>query len=485
MSSLIDEMPGAKNLWKSFFELNQIPRPSRKEEKVRKHLIALAESLKLDWKADEAGNLVIYKPGTPGKENHPTVLIQNHTDMVCDQLIDVEFDFDNDSIEVLKNGDWLKAKGTTLGADNGIGCAAAMATLFEDNISHPPLELLFTVDEETGLHGALNLDSSMISAKKMLNLDTEEWGIIYVGCAGGQENEIEGELEQSNVPDGYEFFDLSISGLGGGHSGVDIHMQQANALKLLAELVFNAKKMNIGLVKFEGGRSHNIIPREAKATVCLDAQYLDEFQGIIKNKFTDWTEILPECDKNLKIDLAKNTKTFKNALFNKSLNKFSAIVLGLPHGVESYVKGDAVDLAQTSANLAKVHYLDGRIWALSSIRFFEEKHVDSLRIKYEVLASAHAIKYECNSGYPGWAPVFDGKLLQQLKSLYKDSFGIDPEVKAIHAGLECGIIKGKLGEMDIVSFGPTILGAHTPEERVQVSTVTKFWDLYTKFLNLL
>ena len=473
-----------KDLWNIFYDFTQTPRPSKNEGKIREYLVNLATSHKLKHIVDTAGNVIIYVPGKNGRENDEPVIIQNHIDMVTDALHNVEINFDLDPIQTKVEGEWLKAVGTTLGADNGIGCAAGLATIFDQTLVHPPLELLFTVDEETGLNGALNLEEKYLSGKKMLNLDTEEWGSLYIGCAGGIDYELNKEVELASATDGLIPVKIQIEGLIGGHSGVDIHEQRANAIKLIAEYLGELNSVcNFEIAEFRGGKAHNIIPRDAFVVLYLDSADMAHLKAVETKMMSRWKAYLPKVDHNVTMVIQEDPATTGKVLANANEENTKLLsYLGLfPHGVHSYDLEDR-GLVSMSNNLARFLLVNGKMYTQSSLRFFDREEVRQLEEQVKSLGALFEMNVENHSEYPSWKPVRQNPVLELVKEAYSELYGINANVTAIHAGLECGILRDKIGPLDVVSFGPTIMGAHSPDERVHIPSVNKFWDLFSLVL---
>jgi dipeptidase D len=469
------------HLWHQFYQITQCPRPSKKEDKIRDYLIAIAKERKLKSIVDSAGNVVIYVPATQGYEDHETVIIQNHIDMVTDAVSGLTFDFETQPIQTEVVDGWLKAKGTTLGADNGIGCAAALATLFETDIVHPPLELLFTTDEETGLNGALGLERKYLSGKVMLNLDTEEWGSLYIGCAGGIDYDLQKTYLLEETDRSLTQVKVEIKGLLGGHSGVEIHEQRANAIKILNQLLLNYGQENdFNLLEMRAGRAHNIIPREA--FVILRTDNVERLQKLSKELISEVKGYLPADDQGLMITISKDETNFKGSLSQKDSLEFSRVIALFPHGVHSYDLATNREIVATSNNLAKALLVNGKAYFLTSLRFFDRHEIKSIESQLNCLAGLFDFKITHNSEYPSWKPSRENKLLDKVSQVYKNTFGQEAHITAIHAGLECGILRDKIGDIDVVSFGPTIKGAHSPDERVEIESVAYFWKLFKQVL---
>lgn len=471
-------------LWERFYQLTQVPRPSKKEEKARAYLINIAKEKGLDYATDKADNIVIYVPATKGYEESETVIVQNHIDMVCDKTSDKEFNFETDPIDLLIEEGWITADRTTLGSDNGIGCAIALALLDEPNMSHPALELLFTMDEETGLNGALGLDGSMFKGKKLVNLDTEEWGSVYIGCAGGIDYNLHRQCEMVSTDANKVTLEVSVTNLKGGHSGVDVHLGRANAVKLLIEALFSAKRTNFEISSFSGGKAHNIIPRDAKAIVVLDKSKVEDFKSIMeKEKETFSTYMLKE---DSDFELSVNETTHANKVFLKEeQEKFMNFLILFPNGHETFNWQGQEPIVNHSNNLAVVKFNEGVLFINTSLRFFDRNQVIEIEKKLIALSETFDINLIKGTEYPSWKPIFENSLVDLASDVYMEHFGDQVEVKAIHAGLECGILKDKLGEMEAISMGPNITGAHSPTESLEIDSTNKLWILFTEFLKKL
>lgn len=487
MTITISDPAAPKELWKHFESFNKIPRPSAHEEKIRQFIIALSADYQCRHQVDKEGNLVVYVPASKGREKDATIIVQNHLDMVTDAVPGHQIDFEKDPIETYVDGDWVKAKGTTLGADNGIGCAAALALMTDKNVSHPPLELLFTVEEETGLGGAVNLDPKMLSGKKLLNLDTEEWGSVYVGCAGGGTFEFQGDVVFENLDSSYLGFELILKNFNGGHSGLDIHRGRANAIKKAFDLLsFFSEKMR--LMEVKAGKAHNIIPRDIWVKFALPKAQKETAIRTIQAEIERWRAYLNDEDQNFTFELAEfDVDQNSKALSLKNSQKMTALVQLFPHGPHNFIKDSEVHsfddaLVQVSNNLAIMHIKNNKVYVLSSLRFFNREESMILERTFHALAQNFSLEIKKLSGYPSWEPNFAYPLLEELKKSYSALFQQMPKVKAIHAGLECGILTDMMPNVQAVSFGPTITGAHSPDEKVEISSVTKFWQLLVKFL---
>ena len=462
-------------LWKQFDEIRKIPRCSKHEEKIREYILEFAKQHQLETKTDDAGNVVIIKPASTGMQDKPTVILQGHMDMVCEKNSDVDFDFSKDAIQLNKEGDVLTAKGTTLGADDGIGVATSLALLEDDSLKLGKLEALFTVDEETGLTGAFALESDLLTGKILLNLDSEDWGVLTVGCAGGGNSEITLPIEKEKVNDDFVGLSLKISGLRGGHSGVDIHEQRGNAIKLLSRLLCKiSASFEIVLFDLEGGDKHNAIPREASALIGVKPSDETNVKKMIEDESDAIAEEIKPIDPKFTVDVKKEGAA-KQMLTERAAQRVLYLLHALPHGVDK-MSYDIEGLVQTSTNLAKATCADEKVNILLSSRSSNMTELQNLRDRIHAMTKLAGGEVEEEEPYPGWQPDLDSQLLKLSKKLYKEKYGEDPVVEAIHAGLECGIIGEKFGGMDMISIGPTIKYPHSPEEQVHISTVDKFYD---------
>ncbi len=470
-------------LWQRFYEISQIPRPSAEEAAVREHIIGLAESHQCPWQTDARGNLVVRVAGSPGREDEAVLIVQNHLDMVTVKTDDKQHDFQRDPLTLQVEDDWLLADRTTLGADNGIGCSAALALMTTEGLSHPPLELLFTVEEESGLWGASDLDVSLLTGKRMINLDSEDWPEFFVGCAGGRGWVLRKPLTRETLDGEFEAWTLRLRGLAGGHSGIQIHQQLGNAIKLLGQWLVDARDLDVRLAAFDGGTAHNVIPREASLTVLAPAGTRAKLEALNARLLARWQAFLPEADSGLSLEMEADSPA--EVLLAADQAAFEQMVQLFPHGAISYNAEQPADLVDLSINLAVVRVDADGVFVETTLRYFNADEAQGLAQQVMAVAEWQGMDVENTMDYPGWQPDFDGELLALGKTVYGELFGGEPEVKAIHAGLECGILKGKLGECDILSFGPTIRGAHSPRERLEISTVEPFWRLLTGILERL
>ena len=468
-------------LWNNFISLNAIPRASKKEQRVIQFMVDFGKSLGLQTIQDRTGNVIIKKSATVGMENRQTVILQSHLDMVHQKNGDTIFNFDTQGIEMYVDGDWVKAKGTTLGADNGIGVATIMSILASSDITHPSIEALFTIDEETGMTGAKELDPTNLSGTILLNLDTEEDDELTIGCAGGIDTNTIYTYKQKPVADNSIAYEISIKGLLGGHSGMDIHKGRANANKLLHRLLYEAnKEIGIQLSSVDGGSLRNAIPRESKAVVVVTPAQKEKFNSFIKSFTTIIEAEFHTIETSLSItavEMELPRFTMDEADFTKIVNA----IYSLPNGVFR-MSPDIADLVEASSNLARVIIGNGEFVTQS----LQRSSVESTKRDVAIAVGASLEIIGCDvsrSGdYPGWKPNPDSSILELMADLYRTSFNSEPNVNACHAGLECGILGGHLPGMDMISFGPTIHGAHSPDEKVQISSVQKFWGYLLKVL---
>ena len=458
-----------------FAEICKVPRPSKKEEKIIAYLQNFAKEQGLESKTDEAGNILIKKPATPGKENLKTVILQSHIDMVCEKNSDSTHDFLNDPIETYIDGEWLKAKGTTLGADNGIGMAAQLAVLAANDIEHGPIECLFTVDEETGLTGAFALKEGFMDGDILINLDSEDEGELFIGCAGGANTTAEFTYEEIDAPQDYFFFNVAIKGLTGGHSGDDISKNRANANKLLNRFLSQlAAKYDLYLCEIDGGNLHNAIPREARALCAVPMKHKEDVR-IDMNIYT--AEIENEfsvTEPNLRTELGSESPCAK-AIDRDTVARLLKTIYAVHHGVYAWSQ-DMPGLVETSSNLASIKMVDGKIKIVTSQR---SSILSSRKDMSEVVRSAFLLggaEVTTGDGYPGWKPNPASPILKVAIESYKRLFGVEPKVKAIHAGLECGLFLEKYPHLDMFSTGPTLRGVHSPDERMHIPAVDKFWQ---------
>lgn len=468
-------------LWKHFAEISKIPRSSKNEQRVGEYIIGVAKRLGYLHEKDSVGNIVVHTPANRGNERAPTVVLQGHTDMVCEKNKEVQHDFTKDSITLSRSDGYIKAKGTTLGSDNGIGISAAIAVMEDNTLSHGPLELLFTVDEETGLTGAVNLKNDFLKGRILLNLDSEEEGSLYVGCAGGQDTIAKIPLEFEPVPPNSVALNVFLGGLKGGHSGLDINASRANAIKLITRVLWKLQRdLDARLVKLEGGSKRNAIPREAEAVLCVPKDKAEVFKRTLQTLQNIFTQEFFGIEANVHLT-AGEVATPEKVISKPMQKRILYLLYALPHGVIK-MSADIPGLVETSTNLATVSTKQNAIIIGTSQRSSIETEKENTVLQVRAVCLLAGATVETTDGYPGWKPNMASKTLSLAISTYKRLFGNEPEVKAVHAGLECGIIGEKYPRMDMISFGPTIEGAHSPEERVHIESVEKFWKFLTEML---
>ncbi len=468
-------------IWNNFFKLTQIPRPSKKEGKIIAFMENWAKERNLQQYTDKIGNVIISKPATKGKENLKTVILQAHLDMVPQKNNDVEHDFEKDPIQAYVDGDWVTAKGTTLGADNGMGVAAAMAVLESNDIEHGPIEALFTIDEETGMTGAFNLEPNVLKGDILLNLDSEDEGELYIGCAGGVDTTLTLKLKRKEVPENSVALKINVGGLKGGHSGMDIPLQRANSNKVLFRMLYEAmKNFKIRLSSVQGGNMRNAIPRESEAVIVVDKTKADALKAKLEEIGNFIKVEFQKTDAGLTIKI-EDTELPKNVIKNKHAKKLINLVQALPHGPIRFMD-DVPNVPETSVNLAIVETREDEAFLASLLRSSIDASKEFLQKDIESIAMLAGAEYEHSGKYPGWKPRLDSPILETMKNVYKDKFGKTPEVKIIHAGLECGILGSTYTNWDMISFGPTIRFPHSPDEKVNIETVQMFWDYLVETL---
>ncbi len=471
------------NVWKHFYSLTQIPRPSGQMKEITAFVEAFGKKLGLETLTDECGNILIRKPATPGFENRETVILQGHLDMVPQKNSDTHFDFSKDPIDAYIDEEWVKAKGTTLGADNGIGVATTMAILEDTQLQHGPIEALFTVDEETGMDGAFGIKPGFITGKIMLNLDSEQEGELYVGCAGGADLNISFQYkDDTNIPEGDIAVKLSLTGLKGGHSGVDIHLGRGNANKLMFRFLKDAVQ-NYGarLASIDGGSLRNAIPREAFAVVTIPGdddpevfwELVADYQDLFNKEYNRVENPIKFTAEQAELPQTLIPEEIQDDLINA--------IEGCPNGVAGMLS-DFPDTVESSSNLAIVKSYAGKIDIKILVRSSSESKKLALCSSLESVFSLAGAKVEYGNAYPGWDPDIQSPILAVMGQVYQDKFGASPEVKVMHAGLECGIILASIPGLDIVSFGPTIKYPHSPDEKIEIATVQRFQDYLVEIL---
>ena len=470
-----------KSLWNHFADLNAVPRPSKKEERVIQFMKDFGKKLGLETRVDKVGNVIIKKPATKGFEDRKTVVMQSHLDMVHQKNNDTIFNFDNQGIEMFIDGDWVKAKGTTLGADNGIGVATIMAILESNTIPHPALAALFTIDEETGMSGAKGLEGGLLNGEILLNLDTEEDNEIGVGCAGGVDVTATRTYLEEETPEFKTGYLITVKGLNGGHSGMDIHKGFGNANKLMNRLLFDGfENFGLRISEIDGGSLRNAIPRESNAIVAIDSIHENAFVSEMNEMANEIKTELKTMEPNLEILISKikNPKQIMDLGVQEGLTR---ALYAACNGVYR-MSADISDLVETSNNIARVIVKDGNIkiacLTRSSVESSKYDLANALRATFELTGC----EVEFAGDYPGWTPNIDSAILKLMSKLYQEMNHEKPHVAACHAGLECGILGTNYPKMDMISFGPNIKGAHSPDERTQISSVQKYWKFVLEIL---
>ncbi len=472
--------PATERVFEYFGQLSEIPRPSKKEGKVRTWLESVAAKHGWAHRTDNEGNIVLVVPSSPGREQEPIMVLQGHQDMVCEKTPESAHDFDRDPIVLRVDGEWLTARDTTLGADNGIAIAIALALSTDPDVSRPPLELLFTVDEETGLTGANRLDPSLLQGRVLLNLDSEDEGVLTVGCAGGTDTEIAMNLTRSPVGSPWSTYRLSVSGLKGGHSGVDIHLKRANANVILAHALRRITDIeSVLLLEVSGGSAHNAIPRDAHAVIASMSagatleRAVGEFQSALERLYGRW-------EPALKVTVAA-TESAETGVSAEHTRQIAHLLCSLPHGIQG-MSGDISGLVETSVNLATVRIEQGSLKIGMSQRSSVQGEMEMLSRRIHSIAALAGAQVTDRNSYPGWKPDMQSRLLDRCRHVYTRTFGVEPVVEAIHAGLECGVIGAKYDAMDMLSLGPTIQGPHSPDERLHIGSVGKVYRLLREVL---
>ena len=468
-------------VWNHFADLNAVPRPSKKEERVIQFMVDFGNHLQLETFVDKVSNVIIKKPATSGMENRKTVVMQGHIDMVHQKNADTDFDFDTEGIKMFVDGDWIKAKGTTLGADNGLGVAAIMAILSSTAIAHPTIEALFTIDEETGMTGAMGLEGGILDGEILLNLDTEEDDEIGMGCAGGVDVTATRTYLEEDIPENTTAFSIAVKGLNGGHSGMDIIKGLGNANKIMNRVLFDGfANFGLRISEINGGSLRNAIPRESFATVVVDTVSKEAFLFETKQLINNIKEEFLALEKNLSIEIKEITLNKKVMELGVQEGFTKAVYAGL-NGVYR-MSPDVDGLVETSNNIARIIVKDGAIKIGCLTRSSSETNKwdlsNSLRASFELAG----FEVDFSGNYPGWLPNVNSEILKTVTNIYKDLFKENPRVEACHAGLECGILGQHYPDMDMVSFGPTIRGAHSPDERAQISSTQKFWKFLIEIL---
>jgi dipeptidase D len=470
-----------KALWKHFYSITQVPRPSGKKEPIGTFIENFGKSLGLETLRDEVGNVLIRKPATPGMENRKAVILQAHMDMVPQKNSGITHNFETDPIQAYIDGDWVTAKDTTLGADNGIGIAAAMAVLESKDIAHPAIEMFITVDEETGMHGAFGLQPNFLKGDILINMDSEDEGELYVGCAGGLDANITFAYQEVEVPDGDVALKVSLTGLKGGHSGVDIHLQRANANKLMFRFLKEAvRSYEARLASIDGGSLRNAIPREAFAVITVPAEGVDDLMEFAAECEDLFIEEFKGVENNISLKVEETElpsgllpEEIQDDLINGVTACFNGVYRVIP---------ELPSVVETSNNLAIIKSNGKTVELKSLLRSSVDSRKEELASVIESTFSLAGAKVEFTGGYPGWKPNLDSPILKEMTKVYEDKFGKTPKVMIIHAGLECGILGTHYPNMDMISFGPTIRYPHSPDEKVNIATVKMFWDYLVETL---
>lgn len=469
-----------KRVWKNFYSLTQIPRPSKREQKAVAFLEKFGKDLGLETIKDEVGNIIIRKPATPGMEKCKGIILQGHVDMVPQNNKDVKHNWDTDPIKPRIEGEWVYATGTTLGADNGLGCAAAMAVLEAKDLQHGPIEALFTIDEETGMTGARALKSGLLKGDILINLDSEDEGELYVGCAGGLDATAEFEYKEEPLPQGYEVFNIVVKGLRGGHSGMEINEGRANSNKIIVRyLIPFLREMGGKLISIEGGNLRNAIPREATALYALPTSKVAEAAAFAKELTANIKNEYEPIDPALEVQItpAKGDKVMASDVALRAMMAVAAC----PCGVDR-LSLVMENLVETSNNLAIVKSENGKIFIKTLMRGSIDSAKEALSEEIRAAFELAGAKVTLTGGYSGWQPNMKSAILKEMKEIYAKMFGVEPQVKAIHAGLECGILAGAYPNWDMVSCGPTLRSPHSPDERALISTVDKWWRFLVEVL---
>jgi dipeptidase D len=468
-------------IWNYFEDICNIPHPSKKEEKIIEYVKGFGEKLGLETKVDEVGNIVIRKPATPGYENRQTIILQSHLDMVPQKNNDTKHDFETDPIDAYVDGEWVKARGTTLGADNGIGAATAMAVLADNSLEHGPLEALFTIDEETGMTGAFSLSTDFLKGDILLNMDSEDEGELYIGCAGGVDTTAIFEYKTMNVVGATTAWKLDVKGLKGGHSGLDINLGRGNANKIITRILWQAnREFQLQVSSIEGGSLRNAIPREASAVVVAPKENEDKIASLINDLSAKIKSELRNVEPDLAITLS-GTKIPESVIDPLVMKNVLNGIYACPNGVIR-MTDDMPGVVETSTNLAIVKSNGQKVEINSLQRSAVDSAKDDLCNMIRSVFEMAGAEVNHAGSYPGWKPNVDSPILNAMKNVYSNKFGKTPEVKVIHAGLECGIIGGAYPGLDMISFGPTIRHPHSPDEKVNIETVGLFYDFLLETL---
>ncbi len=469
-------------VWQFFAKVCSIPHPSKHEEKLANEIVNWAKSQQLTVCRDRIGNIIIKKPATEGMENRKTVALQAHLDMVPQKNEDKQHDFTMDPIEPYIDGEWVKAQGTTLGADNGIGLSTCLAVLASDDIKHGPLEVLLTIDEEAGMTGAMNLEPGLLEAEILLNTDSEQEGEVYVGCAGGIDSEISLPLQKEACPAGYTSIDINLKGLRGGHSGVDINLGRANANKLMARFLAKyAQSLSIRITKFTGGSLRNAIPREVFVTCAVPENNIAELNASVTAFLDCIQQEYHAVEPNINMSISVNDDIQPSVWTQQTQNAFVHLLNSMPNGMIR-MSSDFAGIVETSLNVGVINTEDHHISIVSLIRSLIDSGKEEIQGILSSLATLTGATIEFSGQYPGWNPDPNSEIMALFRSLYEETYGHKPNIMVIHAGLECGLFKEPYPQLDMISFGPTIKYPHSPDEMVQIATVEQFWQQLSKTL---
>jgi dipeptidase D len=469
-------------VWKYFAEISRIPRGSKNEAAAGRYVLSVAKKLGLPAKIDAIGNIVVRKPASDGGRHSRCIALQGHLDMVCEKNRDTAHDFLKDPIELIRKDNLIMANGTTLGADNGIAVAVMLAIMEDRSIEHGPLELLFTVDEETGLTGAVNLSADFLESRVLLNLDSEEEGELFVGCAGGKDTHGSWKIALDESPAKFTPVQIKVTGLKGGHSGIEIDKGRGNAIKIMSRALHALDALGARLAFIEGGNKRNAIPRECEAVLAIPSQKAEQAQSLIGDLDKTVKAELESVEPDLLVSLSAIASKKKWKVMAKGdQRKILRTLLALPHGVIK-MSAEIPGLVETSTNLAVIKSIKNSIEIATSQRSSVASELGEIADTVAAIFQLGGATIKSSDAYPGWKPNMESAILKTAKTAYRSLYGKDPEVKAVHAGLECGVIGERIPGMDMVSFGPTLQGAHSPEERLYIDTVEKFWNFLQEIL---
>jgi len=472
-------------VWSHFATLCEIPRPSLHEAALRDHLIEWARARGIAAEVDSAGNLILVKPASTGSEQRPGVILQGHLDMVCQSNAGTLHDFERDPIHAVERDGWVVAESTTLGADNGIGVALALAAMEEPGLIHPPLEVLLTVNEESGMDGARGLAPGTLRGKILINLDTEEWGHFYLGCAGGVDVQVSHDCTRETVPPDYALVRFDVSGLRGGHSGIDIHLGRGNAIKLLAEALRDlSEHTDARLIEMKGGTARNAIPREAYAKCALPPEIASSIDGWVRHRHQAWRERLAEADADVSFACTHDDAPPGTAISHSDRERLLAFIDSASNGV-SIISDDFPGVTDTSSNLGVIELEQSAFRATFKVRSLHDARANALADKLVARAESYGLHAWKDGAYPGWTPNRSSALLDLCQQVYSAQFGRPANLQVIHAGLECGLLASSHPHLDMISFGPDIRGAHAPGESVEIESVARCWQLLKAVLQAL